>query len=59
MNALAVSAEVLDLTVHFVRNGVRVASSEVANDGSFVTTGLEPGVYSVVAVGQDGVMVAA
>ena len=49
--------EVLDLTVHFVRNGVRVTSSEVANNGSFTATGLTPGVYSVVAVGQDGVCV--
>ncbi|MCA9013235.1 MAG: hypothetical protein KDB01_25970, partial [Planctomycetaceae bacterium] len=32
--------EVLDLTVHFVRNGVRVASSEVANDGGFIANGL-------------------
>lgn len=51
--------EVLDMTVHFVRNGVRVASSEVSNDGSFVATGLTPGVHSVVAVGQDGVLVCA
>ncbi len=51
--------EVLDMTVHFVRNGVRVASSEVSNDGSFIATGLTPGVHSVVAVGQDGVLVCA
>jgi hypothetical protein len=51
--------EVLDMTVHFVRNGVRVASSEVSNDGSFVATGLTPGVHCVVAVGQDGVLVCA
>ena len=51
--------EVLDMTVHFVRNGVRVASSEVSNDGSFVATGLTPGVHNVVAVGQDGVLVCA
>jgi len=49
--------EVLDMTVHFVRNGVRVASSEVSNDGSFIANGLKPGVYSVVAAGQDGIMV--
>ena len=49
--------EVLDITVHFVRNGVRVASSEVSNDGSFSATGLGPGVHSVVAAGQDGVLV--
>lgn len=51
--------EVLDMTVNFVRNGVRVASSEVSNDGSFIATGLTPGVHSVVAVGQDGVLVCA
>jgi len=49
--------EVLDMTVHFVRNGVRVASSKVSNDGRFIANGLTPGVYSVVAVGQDGVLV--
>lgn len=49
--------EVLDMTVHFVRNGVRVASSEVSHDGSFTANGLSPGVHSVVAVGQDGILV--
>ena len=49
--------EVLDLTVHFVRNGVRVTSSEVSSNGGFIASGLTPGVYSVVVVGQDGVMV--
>ncbi len=49
--------EVLDLTVHFVKNGVRVASSEVSNDGGFLASGLTPGVHSIVVVGQDGVMV--
>lgn len=49
--------EILDMTVHFVRNGVRVASSKVSNDGSFIASGLSPGVHSVVAVGQDGVLV--
>jgi hypothetical protein len=49
--------EVLDLTVHFVRNGVRIASSEVSNDGGFLASGLTPGVHSIVVVGQDGVMV--
>ncbi len=49
--------EVLDMTVHFVRNGVKAASSEVSNDGSFIANGLTPGVYSVVTVGQDGILV--
>lgn len=49
--------EVLDMTVHFVRNGVRVASADVSNDGSFAAVGLTPGIYSVVAVGQDGILV--
>lgn len=49
--------EVLDMTVHFVRNGVRVASSEVSDSGSFIANGLTPGVYSVVATGQDGILV--
>lgn len=51
--------ETLDLTVHFVKDGVNVASSEIANDGSFIATGLSPGVHSIVAVGQDGIMVTA
>ncbi len=51
--------EVLDMTVHFIRNGVRVASAEVSNDGSFTALGLTPGVYSVVVVGQDGILVTA
>ena len=51
--------ETLDMTVHFVKDGVNVASSEVAHDGSFIATGLSPGVHSIVAVGQDGIMVTA
>ena len=51
--------EVLDMTVHFVANGVVAASSKVSHDGSFIATGLTPGVYSVVAVGQDGILVCA
>lgn len=49
--------EVLDMTVHFIRNGVRVVSAEVSNDGSFSASGLTAGVYSVVGVGQDGILV--
>jgi len=49
--------EVLDMTVHFIRNGVRVVSAEVSNDGSFSASGLTAGVHSVVAVGQDGILV--
>lgn len=49
--------EVLDLTIHFVKNGVGVASSEVSNDGRFIASGLTPGVHSIVVVGQDGVLV--
>ena len=49
--------EVLDMTVHFIHNGVRVVSAEVSNDGSFSASGLTAGVHSVVAVGQDGIVV--
>ena len=49
--------EVIDMTVYFVQNGVRAASSQVSNDGAFIATGLSSGVHSVVAVGQDGVLV--
>ena len=51
--------EVLDLTIHFVRNGTKVASSEVSNDGGFIVSGLAPGIHSVVVAGQDGVLVTA
>lgn len=51
--------ETLDMTLHFVKDGVKVASSEVANDGSFIATGLSLGVHSIVAVGKDGIMVCA
>lgn len=49
--------EVLDVKVHLVHNGVQVASSKVSGDGSFIVSGLTEGVHSIVAVGQDGVLV--
>ncbi len=49
--------EVLDLTVYFVRNGIRVASAVVGNDGGFIANNLTPGVHSVVVSGRDGVLV--
>jgi hypothetical protein len=46
--------EVLDLTVRLIRDGEIVATTEVEKDGSFVISGVAPGLYGVVATGQDG-----
>lgn len=46
--------EVLDLTVYFVRDGKVVGKALVGNDGGFSVTGLNPGIHSVVGVGNDG-----
>lgn len=43
------------LTVHFVRDGAVVTSVAVTGNGRFTATGLEQGVYGVVANGEDGV----
>lgn len=47
--------EVLDMTVHFILDGRIVQSTPVENSGRFVTSGLGPGLYSVVGTGRDGV----
>ncbi len=48
---------VRDLTVYFVMDNVVAGSSRVSPDGSFVVAGLTPGLYTVLAVGRDGVLV--
>ncbi len=47
--------EVLDMMVHFLRDGKVVGSADVKPDGSFTVAGLNPGVHSVVGTGKDGV----
>ena len=46
--------EVLDLTVHFLRDGQHVGQTEAQRDGRFVISGLAPGVYSLLTTGEDG-----
>lgn len=48
--------EVQDLTLHFLRDGAIVGSTEVSPDGSFRMDGLQPGVHGLVSTGNDGVM---
>ena len=48
--------EVLDLTLHFVRDGQHVAQTEVQRDGRFTISGLAPGIYSILTTGEDGIL---
>jgi hypothetical protein len=41
--------------IHFIRYGKVVTSARIEETGAFQVIGLEPGVYSVVAVGSGGV----
>ncbi|MEP3481382.1 MAG: hypothetical protein ABJZ55_19225 [Fuerstiella sp.] len=45
-----------DLTVHFLKNGSVVGSTEVSPNGEFRMDGLQPGVHGLVSTGQDGVL---
>lgn len=45
-----------DLTVHFLKNGVVVGSTQVSPNGEFQMDGLQPGVHGIVSTGQDGVL---
>ncbi len=47
--------EVMDVTVHFLRDGKIVTFANVEPDGSFVATGLNPGLHTVVGSGRDGI----
>lgn len=42
------------LTVFFIRDGVSTGGTKVDENGAFELNGLEPGAYSVVAIGPDG-----
>lgn len=48
--------EIVDLTVHFIRDGELAASTQVDPSGDFSIIGLAPGVHSVVTTGTDGVL---
>ncbi|MCA9050334.1 MAG: hypothetical protein KDA89_16475, partial [Planctomycetaceae bacterium] len=48
--------EIVDMTVHYIRDGELIASTPVENDGAFRTNGLTPGIYGFVATGTDGVL---
>lgn len=48
--------EVLDLTLHFLRDGELVGQTDVQKDGSFSIRGLLPGIYSVLTTGEDGIL---
>lgn len=48
--------EVLDLTLHFLRDGQHVAQTEVQRNGRFAMSGLAPGVYSILTTGEDGIL---
>ncbi|MCA9034005.1 MAG: hypothetical protein KDA91_02690 [Planctomycetaceae bacterium] len=47
---------VRDITVYFVMDNTIIGSTAVNADGSFRLVGLTPGFYSVVGVGDDGVL---
>jgi hypothetical protein len=42
------------LLVHFIRNGEIAGSSVTTEDGSYSASGLEPGIYSIIASGDNG-----
>ncbi len=48
--------EVVDLTLHFIRNGAVVAQTDVEPSGRFSVSGLTAGVHGVVTTGDDGVL---
>lgn len=48
--------DVVDLTLHFIRDGEVLGATEVQRDGQFVMAGLNPGVHSVVSTGSDGIL---
>lgn len=48
--------EIRDLRVYFIMDNKIVGSADVNRDGSFRVLGLTAGLYSVVAVGDDGIL---
>lgn len=48
--------DIVDLTLHFVRNGQHVGATDVQRDGRFHMVGLAPGQYSIATTGRDGIL---
>lgn len=48
--------EIVDLTLHFLRDGKKVAGTKVEATGRFSVSGLSSGLYGVVTTGDDGVL---
>lgn len=48
--------EVMDLMLHFVRNGQHVGATKVQTDGAFEVVGLVPGIYGIATTGADGIL---
>ncbi len=48
--------EIVDLTLHFLRDGEHIGATEVTPEGRFVMMGLAPGVHSIVTTGDDGIL---
>ena len=51
--------QIVDLTMHFIRDGELVASTQVEPSGDFSVLGLAPGIHSVVTTGEDGILAVA
>lgn len=45
-----------DLTLHFLKDGSVIGSTQVSSNGAFRMDGLEPGIHAVVTTGRDGVL---
>lgn len=54
LSELGIAQPANGLHVHLIRDGQISARTPVNNDGMFVVNGVEPGVYSLVALGSDG-----
>lgn len=48
--------DVVDLTVHFVKDGQHVGATQVQPDGQFMMSGLALGRYSIATTGRDGIL---
>ena len=48
--------EIVDFTLHVLRNGDQVAKTKVEPNGSFTVSGLSTGFYSLVGTGIDGTL---
>lgn len=48
--------EIMDLMLHFVRNGQHVGATKVQMNGRFEIAGLIPGIYGIATTGTDGIL---